>query len=158
MSDAWARAAIGRAQNRIPGYRPQASVQETIEGEIDKNEADARDAEAALAAVGGQARPPAETLDNVCRPNGSLLGSRQKGSDDDVRTVTTSEFEDLLRKLTNDAKEINPSDPTYQGAWFGRADGTVIGVRRSNRYGLTIDIIDSQGNPALSPGTRINQK
>lgn len=39
--------AIARARERIPGYTPQASMQETIEGEIDKNEADARDAEAA---------------------------------------------------------------------------------------------------------------
>lgn len=79
VSDAWARDAIARAQERIPGYTPQASMQETIEGKIDKNEADARDAEAALAAAGAQARPPPDTLSNVCRPNDNLVGTISKG-------------------------------------------------------------------------------
>lgn len=158
VSDAWARGAIARAQERIPGYKPRDSTQETIEGEINKNEADARDAEAALAAAGTQARPPPDTLSNVCRPNDNLVGTISKGAGRDVRAVTGTEFDQLLRDLTNGARETSPTDPKYQGVWYQRLDGTTIGVRRSDRHGLTIDIINTLGNDALPRALRIHKR
>jgi hypothetical protein len=72
-----------------------------------------------------------------------------------VSVVSRREFDDLLLELARGAKEITPA-ARYKGLWYRRADGTTIGVRRSRKSGLTIDIIDSLRNPELPPGTRIH--
>ena len=158
VSDAWARDAIARAQERIPGYKPEDSVQETIEGEINKNEVDARDAEAALSAAGEPIRSSPKPLEAVCRPDGNLVGMRNKGSDSDTTTVTKSEFDQLLRDMTNGAKKSVPTDPRYKGLWYERTDGTIIGVRRSRNFGLSIDVVRSNDETKIKNGTRIHQK
>jgi hypothetical protein len=60
-----------------------------------------------------------------------------------------------LRELTSGAEEVTPP-VRYKGLWYRRMDGTTIGVRRSEKSGLTIDIIDSLKNPRLESGTRIH--
>jgi hypothetical protein len=71
-----------------------------------------------------------------------------------VTTVSTQQFDQLLRDLTSGAVEMAPRS-RYDGLWYQRADG-VAGVRRSDLHGLTIDIVNSQGNPQLPAGTRFH--
>lgn len=49
-----------------------------------------------------------------------------------------------------------PPPSRCNGLTYRRADGTVIGVRRSEEHGLTIDIINSLGNPQLRSGLRVH--
>jgi len=159
ISNAYAQQAIARAQAAIPGYRPRDSLTSTIEGEIARNEANARDAERALAGqlgrLGSGGASPS-SLGQVCVPGGTLIGRRNKGSGIDTTTVPLRQFDQLLRELTRGAQEIPPARPNYEGLWYRRPDGTTIGIRRSKGSGITIDIVDSLGNPLLPSGMRIH--
>ena len=164
IAEAHARAAAERARQEVPYWRPPTSLTSTIEGEIAHAEAVARSAERALAeaassTLGGGAgpRPMSEprSLAEVCVVSGALIGRRSRGAGDDVTTVSSQQFDQLLRELSRGATERStPSG--YGGLWFQRADGTVIGIRRSEQYGLTIDIVDSGQSPLLAPGLRFH--
>jgi hypothetical protein len=163
VSNANAQGAIAKAEAAIPGYRPRPSLTETIEGEIARNEADARDAEIAIEEVlvrqgreSSATRAGPRAFADVLMPQGTIVGRRSKGAGMEVRTVSRAEFDRVLRELTDGATELAPPRSNYKGLWYRRADGTIIGVRRSDGSGLTIDIIDSQRSPLLGPGTRIH--
>ena len=85
-------------------------------------------------------------------PRNELWGDRQvnKGK---TTQMARREFEEFLGDLMKGAEEITPA-ATYKGLRYRRPDGTTFGLRRSTKNGLTIDIIDSLGNPALKPGAR----
>lgn len=72
-----------------------------------------------------------------------------------MTTVSSQHFDQLLRDLTSGAVEMPPRS-RYNGLMYRRADGTVIGVRRSDPHGLTIDIVNSLGNPQLPAGMRFH--
>lgn len=165
IAEAHARDAAARARERVPDWRPPTSLTSSIEGEIAHAEAVARSAERALAEVqrgtlGGQAGPgpmsEPRSLGDVCVPGGTLIGRRSRGAGNDVTTVSSQQFDQLLRELSSGATERSaPSG--YGGLWFQRADGTVIGIRRSEQFGLTIDIVDRGQNPILAPGLRFHR-
>ena len=166
ISDISARQEIAQTETVIPGYRPRASLTSTIEGEILRNEADARDAREARARVEsgsltGAAGPmPGATprsLADICLPNGQLIGQQTKRAGSDVRTLSPHEFDQLLRDMTFGAQEAK-TPTVYEGIWYRRASGETIGVRRSEDYGLTIDIVDGLGHPVLSNIRRIHEK
>ncbi len=166
ISDAIARQEIAQTETVIPGYRPRPSVTSTIDGETSRNEADARDAREARARLqsdtltgGGGAAPTAatKTLADVCVQNGRLIGENIKPAGPDVRSVTNEEFDQLLRDMTSGAQEVR-SPPDYQGLWYRRGTGETVRVRRSKDYGLTVDIVDAQGNSALAKLRRIHEK
>ncbi len=165
IAEAHARDAAARARERVPDWRPPASLTSSIEGEIAHAEAVARSAERALAeaqrgTLGGQAGPgpmsEPQSLADVCVPGGALIGRRSRGAGDDVTTVSSQQFEQLLRELSRGATEM-PTPPSYSGQWFQRSDGTVIGVRRSEQFGLTIDIVEGGPHPLLAPGLRFHR-
>jgi hypothetical protein len=70
-------------------------------------------------------------------------------------TVPGEEFKRLLRELPRDATAIE-TPLSYKGIWYRRHDGTVIGIRRSEKHGLTIDIIDALGDPSLGKKLRLH--
>jgi hypothetical protein len=83
------------------------------------------------------------------------VGNRRKDAGLDTATVTRNEFDRLLRELAKGSEETDtPKD--YQGIWYRRSDGTTFGVRRSEKHGLTIDIIDSLGDLLVRSNTRIH--
>ena len=145
---------------------PRPSVTSTIDGETSRNEADARDAREARdriqmgTSTGGAGVAPGsapKSLVDVCLPNGRLIGEQIKPAGASVRTVTNEEFDQLLRDMTSGAVETNPS-PGYQGLWYRRPTGEMVGIRRSKNNGLTIDIVDRLGNPALDELKRIHER
>lgn len=73
----------------------------------------------------------------------------------DTTTVSRKEFDRILRELTTGARETE-TPGAYRGLWYLRFDNTVIGVRISEFYGCTIDIIDSGGSLLLRTGARIH--
>lgn len=163
-SEVWARQEIADAQLLIPGYQPAPSLTEGIESEIARNDADARAARDARtrfeseSSIDGTGLLPGSapgTMNEVCVPGGTVIGVRRGGAGMDATTLTHEEFGRLLRDLRNGAVEIMPSQ-SYRGSWYRRHDKTTFGARLSNEHGLTIDIIDSLGNPQLRPGTRIH--
>lgn len=166
ISDVSARQEIAQTEALIPGYRPRASLTSTIDGEIVRNEADARDAREARARVeseslSGGAGPRLGALPrplaDICLPNGQLIGQQTNRAGQDVRTVTPAEFDQLLREMTQGAQESKPP-PAYQGIWYRRSSGETVGVRRSDDYGLTIDIVGSLGHPILRRLRRIHER
>ena len=89
-------------------------------------------------------------------PGGKELGVRNPGAKDNIRTLEKSEFDALKSELLSGAKEIvAPSD--YDGRWFQRHDGSVVGVRDSVKSGNTIDIVRSS-EPTLKPGYKVHVK
>nr|WP_291173640.1 hypothetical protein [Hyphomicrobium sp.] len=73
----------------------------------------------------------------------------------DTTTVNRKEFDRILRELTTGATETE-TPGAYRGLWYLRSDNTVVGVRISEFYGYTIDIVDSGGNALLRTGARIH--
>jgi hypothetical protein len=164
VSDILARGEIAETQARVPGYRVQPSFTEGIEGEIARNEADAQEARDARyryeseSLSGGAGPGPGSTqrtMNDVCVPGGTVVGTKRGSAGHDATTMKPAGFERLLRDLRNGALEITPS-PTYRGLWYRRSDNTIFGARMSDKHGLTLDIIDSSGNPQLRPGKRIH--
>ncbi len=87
-------------------------------------------------------------------PGGKEVGVKNPSAGADVRTVGKAEFEQLKLDLTTGAKEV-PAAPSYDGKWYLRPDGTVVGVRDSVRSGPTIDVVSSPDR-TLRPGYRIH--
>lgn len=73
----------------------------------------------------------------------------------DTTTINRKEFDRILIELTTGARETE-TPGAYRGLWYLRVDNTIIGVRVSEFYGCTIDIVDSGGNALLRTGTRIH--
>ena len=96
-----------------------------------------------------------KTLDEVLKPDGIEPGYRRPGAGDDIRTVTREEFGELEKQLLDGAKEVPPAQ-SYEGRWFLRRDGSIIGIRESADYGRTIDVINPGTNSTLPNGYRIH--
>jgi hypothetical protein len=149
-----------QVRSRDPKWKPTPSLTSTIEGAISAAEAEAREARSRLSEIaGGGSRSEAQpsTLRNVCTVEGNTrtIGRKSKGSGLDTLTVTREEFDRLLLELPRGATEVE-APSRYKGIWYKRSDGTTIGVRRSEKHGLTIDIIDSLGDPLVRSDTRIH--
>jgi hypothetical protein len=155
IAEASARNLLEQVRLRDPGWKPTPSLSSTIEGAISAAEAETREARARLAEIGGgrTQASSARSLEEVCTPGGVRVG--KQGKNPKVSIVGRQEFDELLLELTRGAEEITPAE-AYEGLWYRRADGTVFGLRRRRKSGLTIDIIDSSGNPELPPDTRMH--
>ena len=151
VAEASARTLLDELSTRDPDRKPTPSLTSTIEGAIAAAEAEMREARDRLLEI-DSAPAPSKSLDAIFRPGGVPIG---KPGDPDVSIVSRGEFDELLKGVVRGAEEITPAK-TYQGLWYRRSDGTVFGLRRSKKNGLTIDIIDSLGNPALVPGRRFH--
>jgi hypothetical protein len=161
-----AREAIGRVQQIQPNWRPQSATsfdnRSNMEVMIRAKEAETREAEAryiALSRAGHDDAYPqrnARTPEEFLVPGGEPIGSRTPRAAERVRTVTSAKFEELRIELMGSARRID-SDPSYNGVWYRRQDGSEFGLRISQDHGLTIDILRSD-HPLLRRGFRIHQR
>ena len=103
-----------------------------------------------------QPRPSEQPLQDILKPGGRELGSRLPGADEGIRTVTDEEFESLKSKLLDGAVET-PAPEGYDGKWFRRPDGTVIGLRESEGSGLTLEVIEGRSS-GLRNGYKVHRK
>jgi hypothetical protein len=98
---------------------------------------------------GGRPNP-----ESVLAPGGDLIGN--PGTRDGIRTVSPEEFDALRFELLEGAGPVSGPD-SYDGMVFERPDGSLIGIRNSDKYGITIDVIKST-SPAIDNGLRIHQR
>jgi hypothetical protein len=85
-----------------------------------------------------------------------LIGIRAPGANERVRKLDAETFDKFLLDMTRGTAET-ATPRVYEGQWYTRPDGTLIGVRMSLRHGLTVDIFDSGGHAALRPGVRMHR-
>ena len=155
VSAAQARAAIREVQRHDPTWRPRPSIYEGVEGEIAANQSDALQAAARLRELGARElapKPPETTL----IPNGQVIGRRQGRADGDTRTVTSSEFDEMLEAISPGAEMIR-SPSAYNGHWYRRFDGFIFGIRKSPSNGITFDVIDYD-HPIVNRGFKVHQR
>jgi len=139
VSAARARALVREVQRHDPNWRPTPSLYEGVEGEILANESAAVQATARLREL-SRAEPVRGPMEEILMPNGQHVGMRYRNTDGRTRTVTLSEFNNLLEALAP-GSQIVQSPVGYRGFWYRRPDGSIFGVRRSEAHGITIDVI-----------------
>jgi hypothetical protein len=93
-------------------------------------------------------------LHSILVPNGELIGS--PGTNNTIRTLSPDEFNTLRYELLEGAGPV--TGPTsYDGMVFERPDGSLIGIRKSDDYGITIDVLKSTSR-SIPNGFKIHQK
>jgi hypothetical protein len=155
VSSAVAEAAMRRVREIDPKWRPTPSISEGIEGEIARNDANLAEARARLAAL-RWSEPDPESLRECLMPAGQPIGVRNRGVGSNIRTVSDSEFSDLLARLASGSRPVL-TPPEFKGLWFERPDGSVFSIRLSDQSGLTIDIVRSN-EPDIRPGFKVHRK
>ena len=101
-------------------------------------------------------RPSEQPLEDILTPGGKELGFHHPGAKEGVRTVTDEEFESLKSKLLDGAVET-PAPEGYDGKWFKRSDGTIIGLRESEGSGMTLEVIEGRSS-GLRNGYKVHRK
>jgi hypothetical protein len=151
-----ARFLLNELSSRDPDWRPTPSLTSTIEGAIAAAEAETQEARERLFEIDSAGSiPRAKTLRKLGTSEGRLVWKKSKGGGLDTVTTPGEEFRRLLQELPRDAVEIE-TPPRYKGIWYRRHDGTIIGIRRSEKHGLTIDLIDTLDDPVVRKDLRIH--
>ncbi|WP_262029539.1 hypothetical protein [Microvirga sp. Mcv34] len=135
-------------QRRDPNWKPRPNLYEGVEGEILAHQATALQATARLRELRAQ--------EPVCRPIGDAPPLSRGGSSDGIYTIPTSVFREMLITVTP-GSQIITSPVGYRGQWYQQPDGSVFGIRWSERYGVTLDVIRSN-NPLVPNGYKVHQK
>jgi hypothetical protein len=81
---------------------------------------------------------------DIVAPRGKVIGYKNKGAREDIRTVSKKEFDKIEAELRKGAK-IQPKRGDYDGTIFKRNDETIFGIRNSDDYGRTIDLFNNSG-------------
>jgi hypothetical protein len=166
VANANAREAVARVQQLDPNWRaPQSATSRDNSGNyevmIRAKEAERQEAEAryiALARAGhddAYSRRDAPTTAEVLAPRGELVGDRSR-YERKIRVVGPEEFESIRTELMGGARRIEPT-AKYDGVWYKRDDGSIVGLRLSREHGLTLDVIESI-RPSILNGIRIHQR
>jgi len=95
----------------------------------------------------------AKSIDDILKPGGDFLGTVHKGATPNIRTVASQDFIKLQEQLLNGAKQTG----TYsggKGTWYELPSGGRVGVRTSDKSGMTLDI-DIPGYPK---GFKVHQR
>ncbi len=147
-TEARATALVREVQRRDPNWKPRPNLYEGVEGEILAHQATALQATARLRELRAQ--------EPVCRPIGDAPPLSRGGSSDGIYTIPTSVFREMLITVTP-GSQIITSPVGYRGQWYQQPDGSVFGIRWSERYGVTLDVIRSN-NPLVPNGYKVHQK
>lgn len=155
VTEAQASALTREVRRHDPSWRPEPSLYEGVEGRILANEAEARQAAARLRELGIRT-PAARPQEEALRPGGRLIGTREGRASADTRTCTPSEFRSLVESVSPGAQVVL-SPPSYEGLWYRQPNGSVFGLRLSEQYGMTYDVIRND-HPIFRPGFKVHQK
>jgi hypothetical protein len=155
VSAARARALMREVQRHDPNWRPTPSIYEGVEGEILANESNALQAAARLREL-QQSEPVHGPMEEILLPNGQHVGMQHRRASGGVRTVTPSEFGNLLETLAPGAQVV-ASPPGYRGLWYQRPDGSIFGVRRSEENRVTMEVIQ-HNHPIIRNGYKVHQE
>jgi hypothetical protein len=159
-----AQSALRRVRELDPAWAPTPSFQESVEGAIARAEAQTREAQARLdvldrlgidppaARADAEVRPTAEIL----APGGKLVGERESGAGGNIRTVPSDEFTQIRDQLMAGAVPVQ-TPRSYNGLWFDRPDGMRFGLRLSDDYGPTIDVMRSD-KPPFEDGLKVHRR
>jgi hypothetical protein len=93
-------------------------------------------------------------LHSILVPNGELIGS--PGTTNWIRTLSPDEFNALRYELLEGAGPVT-GPASYDGMVFERPDGSLIGIRKSDDYGITIDVLKSTTR-SIPDGFKIHKK
>lgn len=96
----------------------------------------------------------AAQLVDILMPGGQPIGVVRKGAGPNIRTVTSAEFASLAADLLTGAKLIE-APPAYKGRAYLRPDGSIVGLRWSER-GPVFDVIRSN-HPSIGPNFKVHQ-
>jgi len=88
-------------------------------------------------------------------PGGVFVGVRA-GSNTRVRTVSAAEYSVIRRRILNGAFPY-PSPSSYNGTWYLRRDGSIVGERISPESGPTLDVIRSS-HPAIRANFKVHTR
>ena len=94
-------------------------------------------------------------LADILTPGGQPIGIVNSGATPEIRTVTTQDFAKVQTDLLTGASPI-PTAPGYNGTWYQRRDGSIVGIRLSAQSGITIDVIQSNV-PSIPNGFKVHQ-
>jgi hypothetical protein len=100
-------------------------------------------------------KPAEKTLEDLLKPGGKELGIRKPGADEGIRTLQRSDFQKLKSDLLDGAQEV-PAPSRYDGKWYQRPDGSVVGVRESAEHGETLEVIRSLDRSVLDNGYKVH--
>ena len=89
------------------------------------------------------------------KPGGKELGVAKGSAGEGIRTTSKSEFGKLKSELLDGAVEV-PARGGYIGKWFQRPDGSIFGIRNSEKYGETIDVVKSIDQTVLKNGYKVH--
>jgi filamentous hemagglutinin len=137
-----------------PNWRPEPAIHEGVEGQIQANQAVARQAKERLREL-GVSEPRAMSQEEALRQGGREIGKREGRASSRVRTCTPEDFQGLLDAVSPGAREV-PTRVNYHGVWFEQPNGSVFGLRMSKNYGMTYDVIRS--NDPLLRSYKVHQK
>jgi hypothetical protein len=160
-----ARQAVARVRELDPGWKPRTmSLAESgsMEGAIRHNDALRQEAEARFVQLSRAGRdtnwPRRDPADfgSLLAPGGELVGNRAPAARENVRTVSSAEFESIRSELMIGARQLR-DNPRYDGVRYQREDGSSFGLRLSHEHGLTLDVLESN-TPLVKNGLRIHQR
>jgi hypothetical protein len=142
IADAQANAYIREVRRHDPSWRPNPGItSDDAEGWIRVREAQVEEAAARLRELG--VRPPGPVpQERALRPGGRLIRWREGRASVDVRTCSPQDFRGLLEAVSPGAQQVL-SRPSYKGLSYRQPNGSEFGLRWSERYGLTYDVITS---------------
>ncbi|MBI4275950.1 MAG: hypothetical protein HY659_14745 [Rhizobiales bacterium] len=164
VAEAEAEDAIRQVRELDPFWHPTPGLIETAEGAIAQLNAEAREARERLQVLNRlviESTPPlpsvsARSLEDILIPRGQDVGDVVRGAEENIRTVTRLKFQQIRDDLLVGARAIS-TPRSYNGLWFERPDGTRFGLRVSEQYGTTIDVVRSE-HSQLQPGFKVHQK
>jgi len=161
-----AREAVARVQQLDPNWRPQSLTSRDSATNMDvmirAKEAETREADARFIALSraGQddayPRRDAPTTAEVLAPHGQFVGGRMPNVPETTRTLAPGQFEEIRFELMGGARRVEPG-ADYDGVWYRRQDGSVVGLRMSRDHGLTLEVIESN-HPLVNQRFKVHQR
>lgn len=101
----------------------------------------------------GGANTAVGLADALLRPAGSLIGTVARGATPNIRTVSSKQFAMLQEQLLKGAKPAGQY-AGGKGTWYELPSGGRVGVRTSDKSGVTLDI----NIPGLPSGLKVHQQ
>lgn len=159
----------GTTTKRAPSGTGQSSAQDAGQkkpdtnvvssGNTSTNTGNANTNAGAVNKVGGAATSAGSInsstsfVDSLLKPNGQFVGRVEGGATPNIRTVSNQDFSTLQSQLITGAKPVGQYSGG-KGTWYDLPSGGRVGVRRSDDFGLTLDV----NIPGYPSGFNVHQK